>query len=369
MACVADIIAIMEQLAPPWLALDGDPTGLHAGDVDSQVKRIAFALDASLDAVARAEKWRADMLIVHHPRFFRGIATLAASDSTGRRAVAICRSGMAVYSAHTNFDLAENGTNDQLAALAGLVQPKIVRIERTEKLYKLAVFVPTSHIDAVRQAITDAGAGAIGNYSACTFRTQGIGTFQGGDTTNPFIGTPGVLEQAEEFRLETVFGESIADKVLAAMHAAHPYEEVAYDVYQLVGAAKQYGPGRVGALAHQETLRSLAARMAKATTSPMVQYHGKAGRKISAVAVWAGAGVHAEDFARCGADVVIAGEVGYHELENFADMGMAVITLGHNHSEEHAMDWLAKQVGKNTRGCAVRLFRNTGPSMNNVCEE
>ncbi len=366
MACVRDIIAVMEQLAPPWLALDGDPTGLHAGDVDSQVKRIAFALDASLDAVAMAEKWRADMLIVHHPRFFRGISSLAASDATGRRAVAICRSGMAVYSAHTNFDLAENGITDQLAALVGLIQPEIVRVERTEKLYKLAVFVPTSHIDAVRQAITDAGTGAIGKYSACTFRTQGIGTFQGGDTTNPFIGKPGVLEQTDEFRLETVFGESIANTVLAAMHAAHPYEEVAYDLYQLVGAAKQFGPGRVGALAKTETLGTLAARMAKATSSPMAQYHGKAGRKISRAAVWAGAGVHAEDFARCGADVLIAGEVSYHELENFNDMGMAVITLGHNHSEEHAMGWLAEQVGRKNNGCAVRFFRKTGPSMNNV---
>ena len=363
---VKDVIQAMETIAPPALALTGDPIGLHAGDPEMPVRKIAVALDASLTAVAAAKRYSADMLVVHHPRFYKGLSTLAAGDPLGRRATAIVKSGLAVYSAHTNLDLAEGGTNDILADLAGLRNIGIAVREKSEQLIKLAVFVPVTHIDAVLRAVCDAGAGAIGRYSDCTFRVGGTGTFRCGADTKPFIGKPGSYEEADEYRLETAVGEFGVDRVISAMMKAHPYEEVAYDLYPMLGRAKHFGLGRVGDLAKQESVAALAKRMALATGSKMTQFSGKPGRKVKRVAVWAGGGVDARALTATGAEVVVAGELGYHDLETFSDAGVAAITLGHGHSEEPVLQPLAKRLSDLLRGVAVKAFGNIDVSFTNV---
>ncbi|MDR1518530.1 MAG: Nif3-like dinuclear metal center hexameric protein, partial [Planctomycetota bacterium] len=259
---VRDVVRAMEQIAPPALALAGDPAGLHAGDPEAPADRVLVCLDASLATLAQAEKGRYRMLVAHHPRFYRGLSTLAASHPDGRRAAAIAKSGLAVYSAHTSLDMAAGGVNDCLARAAGLVGAEVVKPEIREKLLKLTVFVPVSHIEAVRTAVCTAGAGCIGKYSDCTFRVRGVGTFRCGDDAKPFQGQPGSFEEADEYRLETVLGEFSAQAVVTAMLAAHPYEEVAYDLHPLFGQAKIYGFGRVGELPAPETLDKLAVRLA-----------------------------------------------------------------------------------------------------------
>ncbi len=338
---VQDIIDAIDAIAPPKLALEKDPIGLHAGDRKNPVRRLALALDASLPTIAAARKISADMLVVHHPRFYGGLRTLASDDPNGRRAAAILEAGLAVYSAHTNLDMAPGGTNDLLATAAGLVEPRVVKPEREERLLKLAVFVPSSHFETVRSALGAAGAGAIGNYSDCSFACRGVGTFRGGRGAKPFIGKPGRLEEVEEYRLETVFGDWSRERMVAAMLAAHPYEEVAYDLYVLARPARVFGFGRAGDLPAPESLAALAARMARAVGSGMTQYSGDGKKKVRRAAVWAGAGVEAGDFLHSGAEAVVAGEVGYHQVETFRDAGVAVVTLGHGYSEELVLTSLA----------------------------
>lgn len=363
---VKDVVAAVDRIAPPALALPGDPIGLHAGSPSSPVKKVAVALDATLAALAKARARGVDMLVVHHPRFYKGLATLAESDPSGRRASAMARQGVAVYSAHTNLDLAPGGVNDTLAAVAGIANPVLIKPEIRERMVKLAVFVPTSHTEKVRRAICAAGAGAIGKYSDCTFRSQGKGTFKGGGGTNPFIGKPGVLEEADEHRLETVFGEFSATRILTAMLKAHPYEEVAYDLYPLLGWAGLFGLGRIGNLAKAETLPALAKRMAKATGSRMTQFTGKAGIKVKRLAVWGGGGVDVKAVLSCGPDALVAGEVSFHDLETFADNGVGVVTLGHGHSEEIVLQPLAGRLRRELPGVPVQIFRNSGPLVQNV---
>ena len=316
MTKVKDVIAAMERIAPPALAMPGDPIGLHAGDPERRVARLTLALDASRAVVAEAAAKRSDMLVVHHPRFYRGLSTLAESDAAGRRAAGIARAGLAVYSAHTNLDVAPGGTNDVLAETVGLIDPDLVKPEIAEKLVTLAVFVPATHIEAVRRALCAAGAGAIGKYSDCTFRARGVGTFRGGDGTNPFLGEPGVLEEADEYRLETIFGEFSAGPILEAMHKAHPYEEVAYDLYPTLNRGRTFGMGRVGELARRETLGGLATRLADATGSRMTQYFGRAGAVLRRVAVWAGGGVDVKALTTCGAGAVVTGLAGNRFVKN-----------------------------------------------------
>lgn len=339
-----DAVKAMETLAPPALALAGDPIGWHAGDPARPVKRIVLALDASLPAVREAVRNGAQMLIVHHPRFYRGLSTLAQTNPAGARAAEIVRSGLAVYSAHTNLDMAEGGTNDQLAAIAGLKETAIVKPEISERLLKLAVFVPATHVEAVRREICAAGAGGIGNYSECTFRVRGTGTFRCGANAAPFQGRPGSFEEADEYRLETVFGEFARERIMAAVLRAHPYEEAAYDLYPLLGQAKQYGFGRVGCLAKAEALGDFAARMARAVGSDMAQCLGNPRARVKRVAVWAGGGVETAAIAASGAEALVAGEVGYHDAETLAEAGVAVVTLGHGPSEEPVLRPLAERL-------------------------
>lgn len=363
---VKDVIAAMEAIAPPWLAVDGDPIGLHVGSPERPVRRVAVSLDASLAAMAAAVKARADMLVVHHPRFYRGLITLAETDPAGGRAAALARSGLAVYSAHTNLDMAPGGTNDLLAEAAGLQNPSLIVPEREERLLKLAVFVPAAHAERVRRAVCAAGAGAIGNYSDCTFRVRGTGTFRCGEGTKPFQGRAGSFEEADEYRLETVFPETLKGRVIAAMLKAHPYEEAAYDIYPMVGLGKRFGFGRLGELRDTETLSALAARMAKATGSTMTQYAGKPGQRVRRLAVWAGAGVAVRALVSCGADAVVAGEMGYHDVESFLDAGVGVVTLGHGFSEELVLKPLATRLQKALPGVAVVVKGKGALAMRNA---
>lgn len=364
---VRDVIAAMEEIAPPWLAVDGDPVGLHVGDPERRVKRVAVSLDASLAALAEAVKARSDMVVAHHPRFYRGLATLAETDPAGRRAAALARSGLAVYSAHTNLDMAPGGTNDLLAEAAGLRAPVLIAPEREERLIKLAVFVPAAHVEKVRRAVCGAGAGAIGKYADCTFRARGTGTFSCGEDARPFQGRPGSFEEADEYRLESVFPETLRRAVVDAMLKAHPYEEAAYDLYPLAaGMGRRYGFGRLGDLGVPGTLSVFAGRLAKATGSTMTQYAGKPGMKIRRAAVWAGAGVAVGKVIACGPDAVVAGEMGYHDVEAFLDAGIGVVTLGHGFSEELVLRPLAARLKKLLRGVDVTVKGKGALAMRNV---
>lgn len=368
MPTVKDIMDAMERIAPRRFAetRDRERIGLHAGDPAAAVTRVALALDATLGAMAAASDKGAEMLVVHHPRFHGGIRNLVEADPAGRRGLEIIRRGLAVFSAHTNLDAAPGGTNDCLAAAAGIVDPRVVEPLYVDRLLKLAVFVPKSHVETVRDALDRAGAGAIGNYSGCTFRTPGTGTFRCGKGTKPFQGTPGSFEEADEYRLETIFEESLREKILAAMMNAHPYEEVAYDLYSLAGGGLDgggnstanggtvYGLGRAGDLAKAETVESLARRLAKRTKSTQTQFSGKAGRKVRRAAVWAGGGAPVDLLSATGAEVVVAGEIGYHDVETFGDNGVSVVTLGHGFSEELALEPLAERLGREVPG--ARFF-------------
>lgn len=368
MALVNDIIHAMEELAPPMLAMESDKEriGLHAGEPKAKVSTVALALDASLPALEAARKMRAQMLVVHHPRFWSPIRNLVESDPSGRRGISMIRSGIAVYSAHTNLDVAPNGTNDQLSRVAGLLAPEVLEPVYREKLFKLTVFVPASHAEAMVKALDKAGAGAIGKYSGCTYRVRGVGTFRCGEGTKPFQGKPGSWEEADEFRIETIFGELLRDKILAALLAAHPYEEPAYDIYPVLGTGKIFGLGYVGGLAVAETVRDLAKRMAATSRSTETRYSGKGTRKVKRVAVWAGAGAPVGRLVECGAEAVITGEIGYHDVELFLDNGIAVIALGHGWSEELALKPLALALEAKVRGVKVKVAGQGFISMTNI---
>jgi len=255
---IADVIAILEQIAPPHLAASWDNVGLLLGDRRATVQRIMTCLTLTENVANEATAGGIQLIVVHHPILFRGAKRLTADSSEGRMILTLARAGIAVYSPHTCFDDGPGGINDQLATGLGLTNVKPLRTAAPEEC-KFVVFVPESDLAKVSDAIFQAGAGVIGQYRECSFRFAGTGTFFGGDTTNPTVGQKGRREEVSEWRLETVCPKAKIESVVAAIRIAHSYEEPAFDVYPLMAIGGRIGSGRVGELVTGISLRDFAA--------------------------------------------------------------------------------------------------------------
>lgn len=338
----AQVAELIEELAPPTWAEPWDNVGLQVGAPDRPAGRVLVALELTGGVVEEAIATQAELVVVHHPPIFRPLKALRFDAPAPKRLERLIQAGIGVYAAHTNLDQAAGGTNDTLALAAGLAQHDVLLKVGEEKYLKLVVFVPRGHEESVRTAIAGAGAGHIGNYSHCTFQTSGTGTFLPLGGTNPFLGEQGRLEFADEYRLETILPETRAAAAVKAMKAAHPYEEVAYDLYPLVNPGRERGHGRIGALTQPVTLGDMVGRLKIALCVPGVRVVGEAGRMVTRVAVGAGSGgmliPHAVGR---GADVLITGDVGYHDAQDAADSGLAIIDVGHFGSEQIVVKPLA----------------------------
>lgn len=325
------VIQLMERLAPKSLAMEGDPIGLQLGAADRPVSKVLVALDVT-DAVAEeAIALNAEMIIAHHAVMYRPVRHLRTDLPAGSLYAKLLKHDIAVYIAHTNLDVAEGGVNDVLADALGLREAVPFAELAGEELLKLAVFVPESHHDAVMQAVFAAGAGWIGNYSHCSFNVAGTGTFLPREGTNPFLGSAGKLERAAEIRLETVVPRRIVRQVIQAMKKAHPYEEVAYDLYPLDVKGKTRGLGRIGTLPEPLGLAALADEVKKAYRVPAVRLVGDPDRRVRKVAVLGGSGRdYVKDAMRAGADVLITGDIDYHTALDALAAGFSIIDAGHN---------------------------------------
>lgn len=365
MTTVKQIIEVMERIAPPWMACEGDPTGLQAGDPAGRVRRLMVTLDATLPVIRFALQHGAEMIITHHPRFYQGLKNLDESSFLGRIGAEIARARLAIYSAHTNLDVAPGGVNDCLAHVIGLEATAPLQIVAHDPLLKMAIFVPPSHLHAVREAVAQAGAGVIGEYTECSFRTSGIGSFRGSDASSPFLGQAGRYEEVEEWRLEVLLTQSIRSTVEAALRKAHPYEEPAYDLYRL-DDAKRYGLGRVGHLRRPEVLRTLAKRIQRAISAPSVGVLGNPQRKIERLAVWSGGGCPVENVATSGVDALVVGEIRYHDLEILEEAHIACIAVGHASSEMVVLSPLAERLQKEFPHVAVSIHREGHPELGSL---
>ncbi|MDT8901923.1 Nif3-like dinuclear metal center hexameric protein [Anaeroselena agilis] len=325
-----EIMAAVERLAPRELAAGWDNVGLLVGSPEQEVASLLVALDVTPEVAERAAAGGVDLIVAHHPLIFKSLSAVRTDTPLGRTLATLLAAGVAVYAAHTNLDAADGGVNDALAGLLGLGDLRPLAVEGRERLLKLAVFVPEEYTERVRAAITAAGAGHIGNYSHCTFQTIGTGTFLPLDGAKPFLGKQGKLEYVAEHRLETVMPEGVAAKAVAAMLAAHPYEEVAYDLYALNNPGRPYGLGRVGRLATPEPFADFVRRLKDALGPTEVRVAGPTDRQVSKVAVCGGSGAGFLAAAiGAGADVLVTGDVKYHEALDAAAAGLTLVDAGH----------------------------------------
>jgi len=332
---VATIIQKIEKIAPKKLAYDWDNVGLLVGDPGAEVDKILISLDITDQVVEEAIEKRAGMIVSHHPLIFKPIKNILWDNPMGAILKKLVQKEISVYAAHTSLDMCKNGVNQVLFEKLGLEKGELLKVEVAEKIYKLVVFVPMSHVEQVKSAIGDAGAGWIGNYSHCSFGAPGVGSFKPLEGSNPHIGDVGKIEEVEEMRLETIVSEKLLRKVLKAVIASHPYEEVAYDIYQLDNSGEEYGLGLVGAyadpLAKDEFLQILKERL----QAPVLKVAGLLPEKIKKVAVCGGSGGTIIGRAAFkGAQVLVTGDVSYHQAQEAESLGICVIDAGHGITEK-----------------------------------
>ena len=330
-----DLIKKIESKYPLNLAYDWDNVGLLVGDFDSEVKKILVSLEANEKVIEEAIENKVDLIITHHPFIFRKMNKINTKDLKGRLIHKLIKNDIALYSMHTNFDIAFDGLNDYFMEVMGFENCKVLDVTESETLYKLAVYTPMTHEVIVREALGESGAGYIGNYSYCTFNSPGIGTFRPEEKSNPFIGEIGKIEEVKEVKIETIVPSSILQKTIAKMMKAHPYEEVAYDVYKLENKGKSFGLGRYTTLDNEIDLQSLCEKIKLKLNMNHIRVVGELNTKIKKVAVVTGAGSDMVSLAKTkNCDVIITGDVKYHEAQDALDMNMCIIDCGHFDTED-----------------------------------
>ena len=374
---VKDVIAAVDRLAPFDLAEPWDHVGLQVGSPGDELPPagtagsgsaagsagaapvVLVALEADDSVLDEARRLGAAVAVSHHPLIFDPLERLSDDSLSGRLALRAAREGVAVIAAHTSLDKARGGIADVIAELLGIEAAAPLAPAAADAL-KLVGFVPADDADLVRKAVFAAGAGVIGEYEHCSWSTGGQGTFFGREGTDPAAGQAGRDETVDELRLEVVFPRRLRRRVIGAYVAAHPYEEPAYDVIPLENEVASLGLGRLGVLPAATTLAAFAAQVAAVLRLASVRYAGDAGREMRRVAVLPGSG--AEAIARGVAqvaDVLVTGDVKYHEARAAQAQGLALIDAPHGVTEqEGVLRWAERLAAALGAEATVETFRN-----------
>ena len=354
---IADVERLFEEWTPRWTAWDRDNVGLQVGDRSRRVRRILVALDVTDEVITEAITKRIDLIVSHHPLLFRPASSVTTSDRVGRHVLSLAEHQVALFSAHTNLDFARDGVSFALAEVLGLVDVRFLSPLK-ETLVKLAVFVPEEHVEKVADAMAQAGAGIVGNYTECSFRIKGTGTFRGSDEAKPFVGKTQQLERVAEMRLEMILPRAKVAAVTAAMKAVHPYEEVAYDVYPLANPNPNFGMGAIGKLPKRLSLRSFLSRIKKALNAEALRYAGDLRQSVRTVAVCGGSGSDLLDEAMAAdADVFVTADIRYHRFHD-AHGRIALVDAGHWETEHVVLPSVERRLREAIRssGEAIRVF-------------
>lgn len=354
-----DLVAAMEEIAPTRCAEAWDNVGLLVGDPGQSLSRVLLTIDYTAAVAGEAKAEGCDAVVAYHPPLFKPIKRVTAGGPTDLIYDA-ARRGVALYSPHTAYDAADGGTNDVLADLLGLedgspLKPAETKADRC----KLVTFVPADALERVSKALFDAGAGRIGDYSSCSFRSEGAGTFFGEEGTNPAVGQGGRLETAAEVRLETVVPLAKVEAVVRALRQAHPYEEPAFDLNQLVALTEGKGIGRVGNLKVPAERGELFDRIKRGLDIGHLLVAGPTEGIVKRAAACAGACGDLLDGAIAQkADLYLTGELRHHDAVKATAAGVTVVCTLHSNSERAALKRLKTRLEAALPGLPVLLSRN-----------
>ncbi len=358
---LSQLTAYLESLAPLAYQEEYDNSGLIVGRPDQDIYQALISLDCTEALVDEAIATNCQVIVSHHPIVFRGLKKFNSKTYVERVVEKAIRNDIAIYAIHTNLDNVITGVNARICETLGLKNCRILA-PKHNLLKKLVTYVPVNHADEVRNALFEAGAGNIGNYSECSFSAEGTGIFKGCENANPFVGEPGKRHLENEVRIETVYPATLESKILMALVLAHPYEEVAYDLYALTNQNQQVGAGMIGELDTPMEAEAFLYQVKEKMRAHVIRHTEFTGRPIKKVAVCGGAGGFLLKYAiAAGADIFITADYKYHEFFD-AEGQLIIADIGHFESEQFTQQLLYEIIKKKFTTFALRLTEvNTNP--------
>jgi dinuclear metal center YbgI/SA1388 family protein len=351
---VSNIIQLFEDWAPKWSAWEKDNVGLQVGDMRTTVTKILVTLDVTKQIINEAVSKKVELIVSHHPLLFRPTAAITANDPVGALILQLAEHKISLFSAHTNLDFAQGGVSFTLAEILGLKNIQFLAPLKNS-LAKIVSFIPESHVERIRHALTQTGAGVIGQYSSCSFGSKGTGSFYGSPASHPVLGKRGTLEFVDEIRLEMVAPRAIVPDVIAALKAIHPYEEPAYDIYFINNSNLNFGMGALGTLPKPQSLELFLNFLKRRLGAGALRYTGSLKNKIQCVAVCGGAGSDLlPDAIAANADAFVTADVRYHAFQKANDT-IALIDAGHWETEQIILKPIAERLRAAARTAPAQL--------------
>lgn len=356
-----EITSFLETLAPLAYQEDYDNSGLIVGHPDKEISGAIISLDCTESVVDEAIQHGLNLIISHHPIVFKGLKKFNGNTYVERVVMKAIKHDIALYAIHTNLDHVSVGVNKKICDKLGIKNPVILK-SRKDSLRKLVTFSPQAHAEEIRTALFKAGAGNIGDYSECSYNTNGVGTFKAGEGTNPFIGEKGKQHHESEVRIETIYPVNLEQKILAALFESHPYEEVAYDLYPISNSHPQVGSGMIGNLESDTDELEFLNFVKDRLGAKVIRHTALRSKKIRRVAVCGGSGSFLLQYAlKAGADIFITGDFKYHEFFD-AEGKLIIADVGHFETEQFTQELLLELITEKFSNFALRLtLQNTNP--------
>jgi len=358
---IKDLIACIEKFAPPSHQEDYDNSGLLIGDFNDETQAVLTTLDVTESVIDEAIQLKVNLIIAHHPIIFTGIKRINGSNFIERIIIKAIKNSIAIYACHTNIDNVFNGVNKKIADKLGLINLKILQ-PKSNQLMKLVTFVPNEATSKVQEALFEAGAGNIGNYSECSFLVNGEGSFKPNELSNPFLGEKNKLEKVNENRLEVVFESHKQNEVLTALKKAHPYEEVAYYLQMLENIYQSIGSGMMGEFEHPLKWMDFLQKVKTTFLVPTLKHTVKTCNEVKKIAICGGSGSFLlKNAIREKADVFISADFTYHKYFD-ADNKIVICDIGHFETEQFTPELFYDVIKENFPKFAVHLSKiNTNP--------
>ncbi|BDS13837.1 Nif3-like dinuclear metal center hexameric protein [Aureispira anguillae] len=359
---IKNIITYIESIAPPSFQESYDNAGLIVGDSNKEVTGVLIALDTIEAVIDEAIAKQCNLVIAHHPIVFGGLKRFTGSNYVERVIIKAIQHDIAIYAAHTNLDnVYKNGVNSKIAEKIGLINTRILAPKKG-LLKKIYTFVPKHATQQVEQALFEAGAGNLGNYSECSFSVEGKGAFKGNEQSNPTLGNVGERHYEKEDKVEVIFPAHLEAKVIRALLAAHPYEEVAYDIVALGNQYKEIGAGLIGELKTPMEPMAFLKMLKQRMKTDCVRYTALCKKEIKSVALCGGAGSFLlKNATRAQADLFITGDYKYHQFFD-AENRIIIADIGHYESEQFTIELFYELLTQKFRNFAVHCTEiNTNP--------
>ena len=343
---IKEIATALEKFAPLPLQDGYDNAGLQIGLTDAEVTGVLLCLDVTEQVIDEAAASGCNLIVSHHPLLFRPLKRITGGNYVERCVIKALSKGISIYSAHTNLDNAQGGVNHRIAQKLGLKNVRTL-VPKENSLLKLVTYVPVAQADSVRKALFDAGCGNIGNYDCCSYNIEGTGTFRASEGCNPFCGNIGEIHRECEVRVETILPAYIKNRVIRALLAAHPYEEPAYDIYEILNEWSSVGSGVIGELEEATDEKGFLLHIKKTFNAGCVKHTHLRNKPIKKVALCGGAGASFAGAAlSAGADIYLTGEARYHELFDGTQQMLYAI-IGHYESEQYTTEIFKELISEN----------------------